>query len=85
MHTVRWAHDPPNGREAHMTPEEALRAFVELGAQTFVPMHYGTLRLSDEPAWSRLRGWSSVRGRQGCSTGFVSCARVSREFSETAG
>ncbi len=45
------AYDPPSGREVHMTPEEALRAFVELGAQTFVPMHYGTFRLSYEPAW----------------------------------
>ncbi len=43
------AYDPPSGREVHMTPEEALRAFVELGAQTFVPMHYGTFRLSFEP------------------------------------
>jgi hypothetical protein len=33
-----------------MSPEEALRTFVELGAQTFLPRHYGTLRLSDEPA-----------------------------------
>jgi hypothetical protein len=33
-----------------MTPEEALRAFVELGTQTFVPRYYGTFRLSDEPA-----------------------------------
>lgn len=43
------AYDPPSGREVHMTPEEALRAFVELGARTFVPMHYGTFRLSFEP------------------------------------
>jgi hypothetical protein len=33
-----------------MSPEEALRTFVELGAQTFLPRHYATLRLSDEPA-----------------------------------
>ena len=43
------AYDPPSGREVHMTPEEALRAFVELGAQRMVPMHYGTFRLSYEP------------------------------------
>ncbi len=43
------AYDPPSGREVHMTPEEALRAFVELGAARMVPMHYGTFRLSYEP------------------------------------
>ena len=43
------AYDPPSGREVHMNPEEALRAFVELGAQRMVPMHYGTFRLSYEP------------------------------------
>ncbi len=43
------AYDPPSGREVHMNPEEALRAFVELGAKRMVPMHYGTFRLSYEP------------------------------------
>ena len=32
-----------------MNPEEALRAFVDLGARRMVPMHYGTFRLSYEP------------------------------------
>jgi len=59
------AYDPPSGREVHMTPEDALRAFVELGAQTFVPMHYGTFRLSYEPAWeppSRLIECAGAEG-----------------------
>ena len=43
------AYDPPSGREVHMNPEEALRAFVDLGARRMVPMHYGTFRLSYEP------------------------------------
>jgi L-ascorbate metabolism protein UlaG (beta-lactamase superfamily) len=43
------AYDPPSGREVHMNPEEALRAFMELGARRMVPMHYGTFRLSYEP------------------------------------
>jgi L-ascorbate metabolism protein UlaG (beta-lactamase superfamily) len=59
------AYDPPSGREVHMTPEDALRAFVELGARTFVPMHYGTFRLSYEPAWeppSRLIECAGAEG-----------------------
>lgn len=33
----------------HMSPEEATRAFVDLGARTFVAMHWGTFQLTDEP------------------------------------
>ncbi len=43
------AYEPPSGREVHMTPEQAVTAFHELGAKVMVPMHYGTFRLSYEP------------------------------------
>ena len=43
------AYDAPSGREVHMNPEEAVRAFQELQAQKLVPMHYGTFRLGYEP------------------------------------
>jgi L-ascorbate metabolism protein UlaG (beta-lactamase superfamily) len=33
----------------HMNPEEALQAFADLGAATFVAMHWGTFKLTDEP------------------------------------
>jgi L-ascorbate metabolism protein UlaG (beta-lactamase superfamily) len=33
----------------HLNPEEATRAFLDLGAQTFVAMHWGTFQLTDEP------------------------------------
>ncbi len=36
------AYDAPTGREVHMNPEEAVRAFAELGADRLIPMHYGT-------------------------------------------
>lgn len=59
------AYDPPSGREVHMTPEDALRAFVELGAQTLVPMHYGTFQLSYEPAWEPPSRLIECAGAQG--------------------
>lgn len=33
----------------HMSPADAWQAFHDLGAAKFVPMHYGTFDLSDEP------------------------------------
>jgi len=33
----------------HMNPEEAARAFTDLGARMFVAMHWGTFKLTDEP------------------------------------
>jgi L-ascorbate metabolism protein UlaG (beta-lactamase superfamily) len=43
------AYYPDNFRTVHTSPEDALQAFVDLGATTFVPMHYGTFKLSHEP------------------------------------
>ena len=33
----------------HINPPQALRAALDLGAQTLIPIHYGTFDLSDEP------------------------------------
>ena len=44
----------------HMNPEQAGRAFLELGARCLVPMHWGTFKLTDEPLREpaeRLRRW----------------------------
>ena len=43
------AYDPPSGRDHHMNPEQALEVFKTLGAKTFIPMHYGSYRMSYEP------------------------------------
>ena len=43
------AYDAPTGRDVHMNPEEALRAFTDLKAGVMVPMHYGSFRLGFEP------------------------------------
>jgi len=43
------AYEPPSFRDVHMGPEQAVQAFHELQSKTFVPMHFGTYRLSYEP------------------------------------
>lgn len=40
---------------AHTSPEEAVEAFHHLGGKHFIPMHYGTFDLSDEPAGEPIR------------------------------
>ncbi len=43
------AYFPDSYRAVHTSPEEALRAFIDLGAGVMVPMHYNTFRLGREP------------------------------------
>lgn len=43
------AYDPPGFRNVHASPEDATKAFLDLGARWMIPMHYGTFRLSHEP------------------------------------
>ncbi len=43
------AYHPASFRSVHTSPEDAVQAFVDLGARWMVPMHYGTFRLSYEP------------------------------------
>jgi L-ascorbate metabolism protein UlaG (beta-lactamase superfamily) len=60
------AYDPPWFMESqHMNPEQAVQAFLDLGASDFLAMHWGTFKLTDEPLdepprrlqaeWTRLR------------------------------
>jgi L-ascorbate metabolism protein UlaG (beta-lactamase superfamily) len=54
----RWFMQPQ-----HMNPDDAVQAFEHLGARTFVAMHWGTFKLTDEPLSEppvRLRAlWNS--------------------------
>ena len=43
------AYRPDSFRRVHMSPEDAVKAFLDLGAETLIPMHYGTFSLSEEP------------------------------------
>ena len=43
------AYFPDSYRAVHTSPEEALKAFQETGADVMVPMHFGTFRLGREP------------------------------------
>ncbi|MGA8940760.1 MAG: MBL fold metallo-hydrolase [Acidobacteriaceae bacterium] len=43
------AYSPNSYRSVHTSPEEALQGFVDLGAETMVPMHYNTFKLGREP------------------------------------
>jgi L-ascorbate metabolism protein UlaG (beta-lactamase superfamily) len=59
------AYDPPSFRRVHTSPEDAVQAFVDLGAERMIPMHYGTFKLSHEPMDEpvrRLRADAEKRG-----------------------
>ncbi|MEZ4884257.1 MAG: MBL fold metallo-hydrolase [Chitinophagales bacterium] len=40
---------------SHVNPQEAVQAFNELQSNTFIPMHFGTYDLSDEPIGEPIR------------------------------
>lgn len=42
-------------QQYHMSPEQAFKAFEDLKARRFIPMHYGTYDLSDEPPGEPVR------------------------------
>jgi L-ascorbate metabolism protein UlaG (beta-lactamase superfamily) len=56
----RWFMEPQ-----HMSPEDAVEAFERLRARNLVAMHWGTLKLTDEPMGEppqRLRARAAERG-----------------------
>jgi L-ascorbate metabolism protein UlaG (beta-lactamase superfamily) len=59
------AYFPDSYRSVHTSPEEAVRGFVELGAQRMVPMHYGTFRLGREPMEEPLQRLAAEAARLG--------------------
>lgn len=59
------AYDTPSARDHHIDPEDAVRAFQELGAKWIVPMHYGSYRLSYEPLHEPLNRLMMACAREG--------------------
>ncbi len=60
------AYDPAWFMETmHVNPEQALQAFQDLGARTFVAMHWGTFKLADEPLDEPPRRLEAERARRG--------------------
>jgi L-ascorbate metabolism protein UlaG (beta-lactamase superfamily) len=49
---------------AHISPQEAVEAFHLLNGKTFIPMHYGTFDLSDEPASEPLQLLQEFQNQQ---------------------
>lgn len=48
----------------HVTPEQALQAFVDTGASWFVPMHYGAFKLADDTPKEALDRLENGRQQQ---------------------
>jgi L-ascorbate metabolism protein UlaG (beta-lactamase superfamily) len=59
------AYFPDSYRAVHTSPEEGLKAFLDLGASTLIPMHYNTFRLGREPMDEPLRRLLSAAERAG--------------------
>lgn len=59
------AYHPASFRNVHTSPEDAVRAFRDLGARWMIPMHYGTFRLSHEPVGEPVERLESEAVREG--------------------
>lgn len=59
------AYHPETFRRVHMGPDQAMKAFKDLRAQTIVPMHYGTFRLSFEDMEEPPRWLTQLAEEQG--------------------
>ncbi len=61
------AYHPENFRAVHTSPEDALRAFVDMGSRHMIPMHFGTFKLSQEPIDEPVKRLLSGARRLGIS------------------
>ena len=61
------AYYPDSFRNVHMGPDEAMHVFRDLGAKWFVPMHYGSFKLSFEDMDAPPRWLKEIAHRDGVS------------------
>ena len=59
------AYYPDSFRQVHMGPDEAVKAFGDLGSKWLVPMHYGTFKLSFEDMDEPLRWLKELAAANG--------------------
>ncbi len=64
----------------HMNPEQALEAFARVGARTFVAMHWGTFKLTDEPLDEPPRRLEADRERRALARERVRVPAVGETF-----
>ncbi len=63
-------------RRQHMNPDDALRAFLDLGASLLCAMHWGTFKLTDEPLDEPPLLLEQARAREGVDPARVWVAAI---------
>lgn len=66
--------------KGHMSPAESVNAANILKPTHFIPMHYGTYDLSDEPIGEPLRKLESLK-KEGAYKGIIDVLKIGEEFS----
>lgn len=56
---------------AHISPEDSIKAFLELKAKHFIPMHYGAYRLADDTGQEALERLINEWNKLGLNTNFL--------------
>ena len=65
----------------HVSPQDAVRGFHDVGGKIFIPMHYGTFDISDEPVGEPLRVIQALE-REGKINGKVKALSLGESFEE---
>ncbi len=72
-------------RPQHADPEEAYRAFRDLGARTMIPMHWGCFDLTDEPVDLAPKVLAEILDRTGADRSRVRTMAVGERWRIPAG